>query len=136
MPNVEGVSISFDSAATRAALKNMQRDFDRASMQGVRAAGRKVKQTMRKKAPVYSGDDDRATPGALKNSVHSSKRLKKEGPSSYSVRVGPMTPAVVPYRAKAEAKTGFAKAGFEDAAPAVAEAFDKAYRRVIDKAGR
>ena len=130
--DVFGVRI--DTAATAKALKQLERDLDRASMQALRAAGRVVKQEGRKRAPVYSGDDPRVPPGRLKASVHSGRRLKRLGPGSYAVNVGPWGPVVNFYRSRVGGR--YMENAHAAGASRMGEKFDAAYRRVLERAGR
>ena len=97
-------------------------------------SARKVSQAEKRGAPVYRGPDTKVPRGRLKASVHQSKKFRRYGPGDYSVYVGPSGPIVKLYRAKAEAATGFARTGWDTAAPAMMEAAEAAFRKRIERA--
>jgi hypothetical protein len=129
---------------TKALLRDLaavDRAVDRATMWTVREAGRKVKSAARRKAPVYKGPPRTVNaggtpvplvPGALKSSIASSKRLRRDG-AAVSVKVGPRGGLVHLYAPAQEARYGFMAAGLAAATAAAATAAEKAWGRAVRK---
>ena len=82
-----------------AEMKRIDRNVDRATMWTVREAGRKTKQVAKRAAPRKTG--------ALRASIHSSKRLTRVGVGGYRVGVAPRGEKVHLYSQKVEAKYGY-----------------------------
>jgi hypothetical protein len=123
-----------DTTAAARALKDLDRAFDRATMYGLRAAGRSAKQVGRRNAPVYSGDDPRVPPGRLKESIHSAKKLRKVGDREYVLQVAPFGGRVKLYRSRVDGGE-YMRMAYEDAAGQMATKFAAAYTRTLRKAG-
>lgn len=137
MPNVTA-EFRWIYKDTIGALGKLDRAVDRATMYGLRAAGRAVKQRARRKAPVgdASGSGTNSVdphPGQLKASIRSNKQLKREGVHSYSVRVQPQGLAVKPYRAIEERDVGFMAAGHAEAIALMRSKFENSYRNTLRK---
>lgn len=96
----DGISVVFKGIPeAKREFARINRSMDRATMYAVRQAGRKVKQYSRKAAPVYKGPPRNRWfhkqvvgpmgRGDLKNSISSSKRLKRYGKDGWAVDVAP-----------------------------------------------
>jgi len=75
-----------------AAMDEMNRVTDKATLYALRATGRKVVSAAKKKAPVYTeGLDPRAAAesGNLKKSISNSRTIQHLGTGDYSMKVGP-----------------------------------------------
>lgn len=120
-------------------LERIDRRVDRATMWAVREAGRTAKREARRAAPVLrkgsSGDRRTVTrkqlatggravnpnapvAGLLRASIGSTRRLKRFGPAVYGVNVAPRGYRVHFYSGKAEARSGYMRAGRKAAANA------------------
>jgi hypothetical protein len=134
---------------TKAALADIDRRADRATMYGLRAVGRRVKQEARRRAPVYKGtrssmslkdvkaarkagriashdrigrtvraanlaEGNKVVPGLLKDSISSSKRLRREG-DGYRLGIAPRGPRVHLYSQKMEQRSPYMRPGWEAA---------------------
>ena len=130
------VSVRIDSTAARQALAQLNRDFDRATMYGLRAAGRVAKQAGRREAPVYKGTDKRAVPGRLKASISSTKRLRRTGQGAWVLRVAPHGAAVRTYRSRVGGEGRYMQDAYEQAKAQMQAKFEAAYNRTLQKAGR
>lgn len=86
-----------------AEMKRIDRNVNRATMWTVREAGRRTKQVAKRAAPRKTG--------ALRGSIHSSKRLTRDGEGGYRVGVAPRGAKVHLYSQKIEAKYGYMAAG-------------------------
>lgn len=67
---------------------DVSRASDRATMYALRATGRSVIRSARSRAPVYSGNDPRVTPGDLKRSIKNGRTIKR-GAGTYELHVKP-----------------------------------------------
>ena len=161
----EGISFRILTDPIKKDLRQIDRDTDRATMWALRAVGRKVKQEARRRAPVYGGtqksmsiharrsvrvttggkgaDGKRAygnsiaiVPGLLKNSISSSRQLRKYGAGTYGLTIGPRGGHVHLYAAKQEARTPYMAPAHEIASGQLTELAAKAWDRAMRKAGR
>lgn len=144
------------------AIKDIERRTDRASMWALRETGRKTKQAAKRLAPVYQGQRgnmihirtvkkmrkagmiDKATglvqgenantviPGLLKDSISTSRRLKKIG-ETYVLRVAPWGPRVAKYSRKAEERKPFMAPAYDAVAPQMVEIHAKAWARANER---
>lgn len=105
---------------TKRAFRDIERHTDRATMWAVREAGRKTKQQAKRNAPKLTG--------RLRSSIHSSKRLKREG-TSWAVRVAPRGLEVHFYSGKAEAAHGYMRQAHEAIAPQLEAIARRAWER-------
>jgi hypothetical protein len=104
---------------------------NKATQQALRKAARKLVQEARRRAPVYKGDDNRSPSGALRGSVHQSRRIRREGIGTYSVSVGPISRGRVQlYRGTVEARTGFMRGSYAAAAPVMEAEFVAQFARL------
>jgi hypothetical protein len=128
-----------------ATIRQRQARMPRAAMWAVREAGRVTRRAAAAKAPVLKDRSaptvrqvrrglataDRPVRGLLRASVKASRAVR-EGPATYSVKVGPRGARVHLYAGRQEARFGYMRAG-EDAGRAAmaaiaAEAFGKVWR--------
>lgn len=100
------------------ALDEVNRHTNRATMWAVREAGRKVKQEAKRNAPKVTG--------ALRSSIHSSRRLRRDGPATYAVRVAPRG---LLYSGKAEALHHFMRDAYDKVAPQLHDIAARAWLR-------
>lgn len=132
---------------TQAALRDMSRRVDRASMWALRETGRAVKTEAKRRAPVLKGagtisrkrhkelGGGHSTPpvaGLLKASISSSKRLRKVG-AAYVVKVGPRGDRVHLYAGKAEAANPYMKPAHEAAAARMGDIHANAWARAMKR---
>jgi len=148
---------------TRQAMADIDRRADRATMYGLRAVGRKVKQEARRRAPVYQGgrttmslkdvkagrkagkvashervgrkvsaknlvEGTAVVPGLLKDSISSSKRLKREG-DFYRLGITPRGPRVHLYARKIEARSPYMRPGWDVAQAEMEQIFVRAWTK-------
>ena len=131
---LKGITAEFHGVDTwHAAVKTLDRAIDRATMYGLRAVGRTVKNAAKKRVPIYGGPDSRIPPGRLKQSIHTSKRLRKIGPHTYINHVGPWGPVVNLYRGKIEDQSGFMHDGYEAAMGTAIETYRRVYSRTFER---
>ena len=153
----DGIEFKMLTEPFQAAIKDRQKRMPRAAMYAVREAGRVVKREAKAKAPVLQ---DRSVVGAaayrraykarkqgvqgpirgeggpvrglLRQSITSSRNLKRLGPSEFSVKVGPRGPRAHLYAKKIEDRAHYMAAGEtagRAALPAIAQkAFDRVWR--------
>jgi len=112
---------------TVAALEALDKVFDRANMYGVRAGGRKAKQAGRRGAPVVSGD--------LKKSIASSRKLTGSRDEGWSVTVAPHVDYAYSNARLGRGDNTYMEKALAEAGAAMGAAFEKAYARVLAKAG-
>jgi hypothetical protein len=112
--------------------RDMSRRVDRASMWAVREAGRRLKREAMKRAPRKSG--------ALRSSVHSSRRFKQSMDGSYAIKVGPRGGIRNPqgasahlYAAKQEDRTHFMHDAYEATVPELSAMHAKAWQRAMTR---
>lgn len=101
-----------------AALADIDRRTNRATMYAVREAGRKVKQEAKRDAPKVTGK--------LRASIHSSKRLRRDGDGTYAVRVAARG---LLYSGKAEELHHFMQRAYDTVAPQLGAIAAKAWLR-------
>lgn len=108
---------------------------DKATKQALRRAARVLVREAKAWAPV--GPEDDIHRGALKRSIHQSKRITRRGLGSYSVSVGPIARGRVQlYRAKMEEEHLYMYRGYQMASQGrMAEEFERTFTSVI-KRGR
>jgi hypothetical protein len=102
-------------------------------MWALREIGREVRKEARKRAPVYSGDDDRAVPGELRKSIAPSRRLKRVGAHTYALVIGPRGARVHLYAPTAEARTQFMRRAYEAVMPRIGEIHARAWRKAMER---
>lgn len=119
---------------TQDALGQMDNAMRKAARQATRRAGRKMKQVMRRNAPVGDRQTD-PHPGLLKKSIHQNKRLKRLGDATYHTAVGPGGGWVNAYRHDAEARHGYVARSYDEAFPIAMEAYNAEFRKVLTRAG-
>lgn len=129
----DGISVKFFTKELTRGLKDMERRVDRATMWGLREVGRALKTSARKRAPVYRGRDVRAQSGRLKKSISSSRRLKKVGPHTYSLTVGPRGEVVHLYAMKEEDRVRFMKDAYDEIVPMVPTIFNRAWAKAMKR---
>lgn len=95
----------------------IDRNVRRATMWTVREAGRKVKQQAKRNVPVKTG--------ALKRSIHSSKRLIGSG-TTFAVRVAPRG---LLYSGKIEARAHYMAGAYDTVTPQLAAIATVAWAR-------
>ena len=126
---------------------------DKATMYGLRAVGRAVRAAARAQAPVYHGDDPRATAesGSLKKSIKSSRRITNIASSVYQMRVMPtgtrkqatavrrhgkgqgQVRGVPLYRRQMEQEYGYMRAGINIGEAAAMAIYEDAYAKAFAK---
>ena len=112
-------------------FRKIQRQTDRATQQALRAVGRLVKQDARRHAPVYQGERSDVVPGLLKNSIKSSRRIKRLGGGVFSITVGPRGYLPHLYAGKQEERTPYMKPAERSAVSQAREIHEKAWGRVM-----
>lgn len=136
----DGIRFRIDSAPTIRELSEIDRRANRATMWALREVGRRVRREARSRAPVYHGPERTAdvygqqvemTPGELKKSIRSSRRLKNYGKGEYGLTVGPRGEHVHLYANRQEALTPYMKAGYEAAVRDAVELHAKAWERAM-----
>jgi len=129
----DGLHLSVRYQATLRDLTVIDRGVNRATMWGLREAGRKVKQAARRQAPVYRGPRKDVPKGRLKKSISSLRQLKRTADGGYSLTVAPRGYPAQAYAPKQEARTPFmqpAGRAISAQAPAIfAGAWTRATRR-------
>ena len=104
---------------------------NKATQQALRKAARKLVQEARRRAPVYKGDDPRSPQGALRGSIHQSRRITRSGIGSYSVNVGPISRGRVSlYRGSVEARTGFMRGAYAQSVTTMEAEFQAQFARL------
>lgn len=122
------MSFRVDTRAATKALNDLNRTFEKATMYGLREAGRKGKQAAKRQTPVLTGE--------LKSSIHTSRRLRKTGPGSFALHIGPWGGKVNLYRNKIEQSSHYMEQAYREAWGKMSEGFLRAYTRVIERAGK
>jgi Bacteriophage HK97-gp10, putative tail-component len=108
---------------------------DRASMWALREVGRRVKREAKARARVYQGDRKDIEKRALRKSIASSKRLRREANGTRSLKVGPRGWRVHLYAGKIEELEPYMAPAY---AVAIAEAHsvhERALERALKRAG-
>jgi len=113
----------------RAALKQIAKSTDRATMYAARQGGRVAKQAARRRAPVYKGSRSDIPPGRLKKAIASSKRLKAPAPGTWGVTVAPRGYPASAYARQQEARTPYMQPALEQAIAAMPAIAAKAWER-------
>jgi hypothetical protein len=113
----------------RAALKQIAKSTDRATMYATRQGGRVAKQAARRKAPVYHGRRADVPPGRLKNAIASSKRLQSPEPGTYKVTVAPRGYPAAAYARQQEDRTPYMQPALDAAISAMPTVAAKAWER-------
>lgn len=153
----DGFGLSMVWRPTVAAMGDMSKRTDRATMWALREAGRQVKRQARRRAPVYKGTSgaraqlshaqfrrfQKATgykgsvsnnviiSGLLKNSISSSKRLKSIKTGEYALTVTPRGQRVHLYMKKIEATQPYMQPALDAVAPQVTTIHAKAWERAM-----
>ena len=120
---VDGLSFHAVTGPTLKELAHIRAEANRATKKTLRAVGARVRAEAKRRAPIYDGPGRTVSygdgnsgpliPGELKKSIATSKRYKINGPSDYSLFVGPRGGHVHLYAAKQEALTPYMKPAFE-----------------------
>jgi hypothetical protein len=151
----DGFSMSMLTKPATDAMADMAKRTDRATMWALREVGRKVKQESRRRAPVYKGrratgtyrmmkalqkagaggklTNDVVVSGLLKNSISSSRRLKREAGGAYVIKVGPRGDRVHLYAGKQEERARFMRQAYDVVAPAMSDIHAKAWAKAMGK---
>lgn len=142
---------------TTDAMADMAKRTDRATMWAIRETGRKIKQEARKEAPVYRGragavnlrhsqfrriqkitgykgsvGNNVIISGLLKNSIASTRRLKREAGGAYVIKVGPRGQRTHLYAGKVEANTkAYMRPAYDRVAPMMADIHAKAWAKAM-----
>ena len=117
------ISFKVFTADWQKAMKDVDRRVDRATMYGLRAVGRRVKQEAKKEVPVVTG--------ALKASIHSSRRLRPRGPGAYEITVAPRGYPPTAYAAKIEASHPYMRPAYDRAVSEAEGLFETAWGRAM-----
>ena len=127
----DGIDFRFDTSGFKRFAADRERRMPRAAMYAVREAGRVTRRAAAAKAPILKdrtaatvrqvkrgeASTDRPVRGLLKASIKASKAVR-QGPASYSLKVGPRGERVHLYAGKQEERYGYMRAG-EDAGKAM-----------------
>lgn len=144
---------------TTDAMADMAKRTDRATMWALREVGRQIKREARREAPVYKGKAGRVNmrfsqfrrfqkasgykgsiantvviPGLLKNSISSSRRLRREAGGAYVIKVGPRGQRTHLYAGKIEANTkAYMRPAYDRVTPQMTDIHAKAWARAMAK---
>ena len=127
------ISAHFNTKPFLASLRAMERRVDRATMWALREVAREVRKEAGRYAPVGDGSDPREKPGQLKRSVRASRRIKRIGPHTFELVIGPRGDHVHLYASKAEKRTRFMARAYNAVLPSIPALHRKAWQRAIDK---
>lgn len=153
----DGLSMSMLIKPTTDAMADMAKRTDRATMWAIRETGRQIKREARREAPVYKGKAGTVNlrfsqfrrfqkttgykgsiasnviiPGLLKNSVSSSRRLKRAAGGAYMIKVGPRGQRTHLYAGKIEANTkAYMRPAYDRVAPQMAEIHARAWAKAM-----
>ena len=129
MPDLARVVIKNTRELERAFV-DINRRTERATMYAVREAGRRTKQVAKREAPVLNDKTaatrkqhaageagNRPVRGLLRASIHSSRRLTRDGLGGYAVRVAPRGARVHLYSQHIEALYSYMRKAHEAVAP-------------------
>ena len=128
--------------ALSAALRDVERRTDRATMWTVREVGRQVKREAMRTSPVYKGADAAKRPrkgesidsmsqpvtGLFKYSIHSRRRLRREGPAWVNA-VAVRGQRVHLYSQRVEARYGVIARAYRTVAPEIRLIAERAWAR-------
>jgi hypothetical protein len=135
--NVYGHVVQASVHAVQADFAEMDRAADRASMYALRQTGRVVKQEGRKRARVYQGPPTKGVvKGALKNSISSSKRLRRAPDGTRALTVGPRGPRVHLYAQKIDRLDPFMGPAYSIAVAKARGIHELALERALKRVGR
>lgn len=154
----DGLTMRMVTKPTTDAMADMAKRTDRATMWAIRETGRKIKQEGRREAPVYKGRAGRVNlrysqfrriqkatgykgsisnnviiPGLLKNSISSSRRLKREAGGAYVIKVGPRGQRIHLYAAKAEARKPYMRLAYDRVTPQMADIHARAWAKAMSR---
>jgi len=138
---VDGLSFHAITGPALKDLRAIQLKTDVATKKGLRAVGARVRTEGKRGAPVYDGpartvsygDGNRGPliPGELKKSIATSRRVKRNGPSDFSLFVGPRGGHVHLYAAKQEARTPYMKPAFQVASSEARTIHERAWEKAM-----
>ena len=154
----DGVTLSAVTEPAVRGIRARQTGMPRAAMWALRQAGRQVKQQARRAAPVLKDQNltsvrqirkavkaggnakelygsGKPIPGLLRDSIRSSRSIKRTGPHTYQLTVGPRSSRSILYAAKMEAKYGYMAQGQAAGEAAIEVAAVEAFHRVWQKPG-
>jgi len=127
--------------------------MDRAAMWAVRQAGREVKREARRAAPVLKDknltsvrqirkavkaggsatelyNQGQPIPGLLRDSIRSSRNVRRVGLHTYAIKIGPRSPRSILYAGKMEQKYGYMAKGEAAGQAAMGPIATQAFGRV------
>lgn len=145
----DGIYFDWDASAFDAMVTDIKPATRRATMYAMRATGRRLAAVAKARAPVYHGDDPRATAesGNLRKSIRNARRLDALG-DVYTLKVGPFGSkkkgtaisratgelrGVPLYRAQQEARHGFMVGAIGMADAEAKTVFEGAYAKAWAK---
>jgi hypothetical protein len=149
----DGIDFRMVTAPFTRFVDDRSRRMDRAAMWAVRQAGREVKKEARRAAPVLKDKNlvgvrqirkqiragasakeayntGRPIPGLLRDSIRSSRHLKKVGRHEYRLTVGPRSPRSILYAAKIEDRAHYMAKGAEAGQNVMPVIAGRAFNRV------
>jgi len=157
MPDGFGLHVLYEP--TQKAMDDISKRTDRATMYALRETGRQIKREARREAPVYKGKAGRVNlrysqfkrfqkttgykgsisnnvviPGLLKNSISSSRRLKRVAGGAYVIKIGPRGQRTHLYAGKIEADTkAYMQPAYDRVVPKMADIHAKAWAKAMSK---
>lgn len=143
------VSVHWDTADWDKMMAELDAATDAATREAIAALARAVQAAAKDRAPVYKGDDPRAVPGALRNSITPGSLVMVA--DTYSVKVMPAGSTragihhtkrrrrgkgelgVPLYRDKMEERYGYMRAAIELGEARAEQVFEEAYRAAFER---